>query len=308
MKSTLTGGSTMLVKSLPLDYVQELYLKYLNFDIKDYVKFDQIQLFRCNDTGFEFYEPRSAMGTPFFYEQLYKDAKWAYQDSKWEYNVASQFVKTGDRVLDVGSGAGQFLTCLHGVERVGLETNAQGRALTPERIVALDQTIEIHAVNNKEYYDFVSAIQVLEHIYDVKSFLEGCCRVLKTGGILVLSVPNNDGFVGRQTLPLNMPPHHMGRWSRRSLSALTTLFPLELLRIENEPLQEANVGWYLSWMEDEFLPRSRVKRSLFHRLGFSSDLRRWIMENRTTIMGHTILAAYRKTHQQKAAAQRSPTC
>lgn len=294
IKSPLTGGEAVLIKEIPVDKVIALYQSSLYFDVRPFLDSDRLQLYCCKETGYEFFEPSNVIGNPTFYEELYTDADWAYSDTKWEFNVAGQFVTPGDRVLDVGSGAGQFLASIHAEERVGLETNKKGREATPAGITALNEVVENHAASRAGYYDVVTAIQVLEHVYDVRAFLESCRELLKPDGTLVLSVPNNDGFVGAQEIPLNMPPHHMGRWNRRSLSSITGLLNLELLAVEFEPLQEGDTAWYQSWMEQKYLPQSKVVKSLYYRLGISSGIRKWLVENRKTLMGHTILAAYRK--------------
>jgi len=41
-----------------------------------------------------------------------------------------------------------------------------------------------------EYFDFVFAGEIIEHIFDIRSFLEEVCRVLKINGYLILSTPN----------------------------------------------------------------------------------------------------------------------
>ncbi len=292
--SPLTGGPIELLRTVSVEHLSSLYRRSLNFDLRPFFDVEAVHLFRCLDTGYEFFAPGDCAGSPEFYKELYENAEWAYQETKWEYGVAASFLKKDGRILDVGSGAGQFLASVQATERVGLETNYQGREATPAGIVGLDETVEIHAASKSNYYDVVTAIQVLEHIYDVRSFLESCCTLLRPGGTLVLSVPNNEGFVGAQELPLNMPPHHMGRWTRSSLSAIAPLLKLELIRVEFEPLQEKNLGWYKSWIEQEYLANSRIAKSLFHRLGFSDGLQRWLEANRSTIMGHTVLAAFTK--------------
>lgn len=296
----LTGGSARLIKEIPTEHLVSLYKSKLDFDVRPFLDVDAVQLYHCEETGYEFFAPGGVMGPPAFYEALYKDASWAYSDTKWEYEIAKSYVTKECRVLDVGSGAGQFLASVNAKERVGLETNKDGRAATPKDIIVLDEFVESHAASKAGYYDAVTAIQVLEHIFAVRPFLEACQALLKPGGILILSVPNNDGFVGRQELPLNMPPHHMGRWNRRSLSAIANLLDLNLLTVEFEPMQEVNLGWYQSWMEQEYLPRSRISRSLYHRLGFAAGIENWLAENRKTLMGHTILAAYRKPQSPDA--------
>ena len=294
IKSPLTGRDARFVKEISADHLVALYQAKLDFDLRPHLSVESIELFRCDETGYEFFVPSEAMGNPEFYETLYENADWAYSDSKWEYEIAGNFVTNECRVLDVGSGAGQFLASIDAKERVGLETNRKGREATPTGITTLDEVVEAHTASRAGHYDVVTAIQVLEHISDVRSFLEACRVLLKPGGSLVISVPNNDGFVGAQELPLNMPPHHMGRWTRESLSSLANVFDLELLTVEFEPLQESNLGWYQSWMEQKYFSQSKVIKSLYYRLGIASGIRNWLYENRETLMGHTILAAYRK--------------
>ena len=44
---------------------------------------------------------------------------------------------------------------------------------------------------DKEYYDIVVGIEVLEHLVSVKSFLQACYDSLKVGGNIILEVPNH---------------------------------------------------------------------------------------------------------------------
>jgi len=293
-KSPLTGGRVKLIKEISTDHLVALYHSRLSFDVKPFLSSKSVQQFRCEETGYEFFEPSEVMGNPDFYGKLYGNADWAYSDTKWEYKVAGDFVEKGFRVLDVGSGGGQFLASVEAKERVGLETNKNGRDVTPAGIKTLGEVVEDHAISNAGHYDVVTAIQVLEHVYEVRTFIDSCLELLKSGGTLVLSVPNNGGFVGASELPLNMPPHHMGRWNRESLSSIASLFELELLTVEFEPLQESNISWYQNWMEERYLPQSKIAKSLYYRLGIASGIENWLRENRETLMGHTILAAYRK--------------
>lgn len=301
-KSPLTGGAATYLKTIPFESLASLYRSKLDFDLFPFQNgVEETHLFRCAETSYQFFSPAEIMGTPDFYEALYGDGRntsWAYQDSKWEYEIAASFVINEAKVLDVGSGAGQFLSTLEKItdHRAGLETNPLGRkAAADAGIFSLDETVEVHATKKPEFYDVVTAIQVLEHVYDVRSFLDGCCPLLKPGGVLVISVPNNDGFVGAQAdLPLNQPPHHMGRWSRKSLSALAQVLQLELMRIEFEPLQKGILGWYQSSMEARYLPKSKFARTVYYRFGFANGVKKWLSENHSTIHGHTVLAAYQK--------------
>lgn len=94
----------------------------------------------------------------------------------------------------------------------------------------------------------VCSFQVLEHIADVKSFIESSLKALKKGGRLVVAVPNNDVLFFKyrnlrfqnnhylKTLLLNLPPHHMGLWNPRSIVNLASIYNLKLEALFKEPL------------------------------------------------------------------------
>ena len=84
----------------------------------------------------------------------------------------------------------------------------------------------------------------MEHVADIKSFMESSLAVLKLGGKIIVSVPNNDClmFEGEDTI-LNMPPHHMGMWNINSLLKLQDYFNMRLEAIYLEPLAEYHLGY-----------------------------------------------------------------
>jgi SAM-dependent methyltransferase len=116
-------------------------------------------------------------------------------------------------------------------------------------------------------------------------------RVLKPGGLLIYGVPNDDGFLRFADAPLNGPPHHMGLWTRRSLSALTSLFPIDVRSFDVEPLDE--LEWYQAVMEERYLPK-KWQRRVYHRLGGPALFKSFLRENAATIAGHTILVVYER--------------
>ena len=100
-------------------------------------------------------------------------------------------------------------------------------------------------------YDAVCAFQVLEHVAHPRRFLDACVRLLRPGGRLCIAVPNDDGYMGKQRrekASLNLPPHHLSRWGRRTLMSLEGLFPLKVRRIAFEPLSEHHVPEYIHCM------------------------------------------------------------
>lgn len=302
-QSPITSGPCRIIASLPVDEIVALYAKSFKIDISSsFGERRHIELMQCEDTGYRFYSPHEIAGDPNFYEALYsrqENRSWSYKDDKWEFQTAIELIQNPIAdLLDIGSGAGDFLVLAkkHVARCAGLETSQFGlEAARQKGLKVLNQTIEDYAADNPGRHDMITAFQVLEHIPDVRSFLTSCIRALKPGGRLVIAVPNNGGFVGKQKdQPLNMPPHHVGLWDHNSLRKLTSVFDLHLDKIDYEPLAEENINWYTALMEDLYLPKSRLARSLFHRCGFHRFFVKYVKENRDSIHGHTILVVYRK--------------
>ena len=88
---------------------------------------ETLNLWRCSASGVKFFEPMVCGDGP-FYEMLNK-AAWYYLDEKREYAVAARYVKSGDRVLDVGCGTGGFAAHVpDGAVFRGLELSLSGVA------------------------------------------------------------------------------------------------------------------------------------------------------------------------------------
>lgn len=101
----------------------------------------------------------------------------------------------GDKLLDIGCAGGAFsLECakmLGAKEICGIEID-ENRAKEAEnrgiRVFAMDASNTFPFKD--EYFDVIVANQVLEHVLDVDNMLRESYRVLKQGGVVVLSTPN----------------------------------------------------------------------------------------------------------------------
>jgi len=104
----------------------------------------------------------------------------------------------GLRVLDVGCGAG--LLC-EPLARLGatvtgidagdesLEVARRHAKLSELEIDYRHSSVEALAVSG-ESYDLVTALEVVEHVADVESFLDACATLVRPGGALALSTIN----------------------------------------------------------------------------------------------------------------------
>ncbi|MFK8011998.1 MAG: methionine biosynthesis protein MetW [Marinicellaceae bacterium] len=120
-----------------------------------------MKLYECCDTGYQFYYPYSLPGGPEFYEELYSSSgnDWGYQEGKWEHKYALSICQSGDALLDVGSGGGDFLKLVSNKVKkaCGLETSRFGQETSKIKgVTVFGETVEKHSSKNVSTYDVVT--------------------------------------------------------------------------------------------------------------------------------------------------------
>jgi 2-polyprenyl-3-methyl-5-hydroxy-6-metoxy-1,4-benzoquinol methylase len=231
-----------------------------------------VTLYRCERCDLGFFLPPCA-GDAAFYEQL-QQYGWYYQDHKPEYGFASTHVAGGARVLEVGCGKGAFRFALpRSVKYTGLEFN--DGAVRKARAAGLDvvkQPVEAHAASNPGKYAVVCSFQVLEHVPRPKQFVHACVEALAPGGKLILAVPAEDSFLAiAANAPLNMPPHHVLRWTDLALINLARREGLAVIDLWHEPVAPFHRDWHLQTLAFHYfvlrgLAKTRLlDRGLMHR-------------------------------------------
>jgi 2-polyprenyl-3-methyl-5-hydroxy-6-metoxy-1,4-benzoquinol methylase len=280
------SAGARLIETRSTAHIARLYADQFGY-AADFAGLDEIAVYECEATGYRFFYPFTLEGKEDLYRALEK-TDWCYEEDKWEHNIVASRIPETASLLDIGCGRGAFLSKVRSPHKTGIELNKSAAAFARARGIAVAESL---VQDHEGAYDYVTAFQVLEHIADPMPFLRSCLAVLKPGGSLIIAVPNNDAFIRIADLALNQPPHHVGLWSPRSLAALETLLPIELVSIEEEPLRETD--WYQQVIEERYLPR-KWQRSLYYRLGGSKVVRRFIEENRDSISGHTVIARFAK--------------
>jgi SAM-dependent methyltransferase len=111
--------------------------------------------------------------------------------------------RASDRVLDVGCGAGHLLARVPAGRRVGVDLahvllrRARGR-LGANVALAQGDAVELPFLSDT--FERVYCSEVLEHLPDPPAALGEIRRVLKPGGVAVLSVPNESLINAFKTL------------------------------------------------------------------------------------------------------------
>jgi len=98
------------------------------------------------------------------------------------------------RILDVGCATGNFLDGMRRLgdwQTVGVEPNPYASNYAQERLGLDVFACELKEASfEKDSFDIVTLWDVLEHVPDPMATLQEVARVLRTDGVLVLSLPN----------------------------------------------------------------------------------------------------------------------
>jgi SAM-dependent methyltransferase len=269
----------------------------IGVDVRDYFgDVSTVEVYRCERTGYRYYHPFSLAGRADLYERL--QTRPGYYRLKHEHRVARTFIESSHSVLEVGCGEGLFLSALaaDGIAVTGLEFNDLAvRKATAAGLAVSKQDVTAFAATRPEAFDVVCTFQVLEHVPDVKPFVDGMLSALKPGGLLVLGVPNNNPYLYRSDRlhALNLPPHHMGLWNRESLQRLADAFPMDVVQIDTEPFAPEDLPHYLQVN----LPHPRAARIATRALTAvrPQRLRNAVLAGVSSrLPGRNLLAVYRK--------------
>ena len=299
VKSPLTlNDNVSFIRCIKTQEIISQY-KIYNINVSKYFEgLHEISLYRCDESVYRFYYPNIVAGDSIFY-QHFQDFDWYYMPWKWEHEITTQYLKDGMKILEVGCAHGAFLQRVNELfdldTSIGLELN-ESTPVVNKKWQIVNQYVQEFAKNHLGEFDLVCSYQVLEHISNVHSFIESNIACLKKGGKLIISVPNNDSFIKDLDAALNKPPHHMGLWTKGSLISLTKIFPIKVFKVHLEDLKSYHVDNYI-WSQKYSKGNklfNKIKRKIEILIGSYSKIKAETLENRQTIVGHTILIVFEK--------------
>jgi SAM-dependent methyltransferase len=282
---------------------------------KTFDEIDILTLKECNDCRIQYFDPM-VEGNETYYE-MFSNNNYYYSKSKEEFSTVTEYVKTKDKVLDIGCGNGYYGKYLQNsvaVEYVGIDIN--------KNAVNFGQSNNLHILNThlndlperyNDYFDVVGSFQVAEHIVNVKQYFEQSLKRLKKGGIFFIAVPNNESFIKFISNSINnLPPHHLTRWNENTLRFISSKFNVDLIEIRKELLNDVHIKTYVDTIISNSLRQIRnqkfkivTKRSIFNKLlryinnkyvypVILKPIYKTIKIPNFKPIGHTIIGIYRK--------------
>ena len=128
--------------------------------------------------------------------------------------------------LDLGSEVGQFLKLVqrkHRIQPTGIDNFDRSNVVEvchkyfgldiddPDEVLDsswryVSRSLDKTGIALNEQFDFISALEILEHMTDTDAFLRDCRGHLRDGGHLVLSTPNINSLRNRIQVPLGIYP------------------------------------------------------------------------------------------------------
>ncbi|HEX2925740.1 MAG TPA: class I SAM-dependent methyltransferase [Ruminiclostridium sp.] len=204
----------------------------INFEKKEMI----YSIFKCSNCGSEFADPLLPPPDSWYINMD------EYYGWRWEFGKASEDITKnapkGD-ILEIGCGQGIFIEKLkeqHNVYGIDVNTTsieiAQKKGLKAfacklEDIAGLDIPCE---------FDTIAFFNLLEHIHNPKEFMTSVNKLVKTGGLIILSVPNIERASRKIWKEIwDMPPHHLVRYSCNGLKSLMEEAGFDIIKTEAEP-------------------------------------------------------------------------
>jgi SAM-dependent methyltransferase len=167
------------------------------------VLLDGGRLYKCEVCHLYFRYPRLSKNE---LDELYKNGSKQHWELKSElrndWEVAAAWIRKnlglGEKILDVGCSAGGFLEFLgNGYGRFGIEINEGAReiARAKEIVIVGNDFDDLNKMIGK--YDAVTAMDIIEHVQDPYLFLVKLSRVVREGGVIIVSSGDTESLSWR---------------------------------------------------------------------------------------------------------------
>ena len=165
----------------------------------------------------------------------------------------------GERLLDVGCDTGAFLDAacsLYGIAPVGVDVSVRAVAHAKARGIEAHAVFLEDAPPHLRDLALITALDLIEHVADPRTFLRSVHARLRPGGILYLETPNIQSTIyrlGRSLFNLwagcakgmferLFPTEHVQYFSDRGLTTLASSCDLQLVQLTKRRLYWSDIA------------------------------------------------------------------
>jgi SAM-dependent methyltransferase len=184
------------------------------------------------------------------------------------------------RLLDVGSGRGEFLSLMRrrGWQVMGIEKDP-GAATSSQNAgnpTLIGDPLEVTFSENE--FDLITFWHSLEHIPDLKGTVVRIAGKLQPGGVLAVAVPNPEGldarYYGRCWVPWDAP-RHLYHFRRQDMQTLWEPHGLRLTAMRSLPLDPfyAALLSEISWSSGSGIPLKAIRGVIIGSASFLAGLK-----------------------------------
>lgn len=187
-----------------------------------------------------------------FISSLYQMVRKRTMKSK-QVLVCTKVGKAKGDLLDIGSGAGAFLSTMKiaGWNVLGLEPDPDARAVAQRDFGVEAKPIELLMQLDEEQYDAVTMWHVLEHVHELDAYIIQIKKILRPGGRWFVAVPNytsKDAEIYGNGWAAYDVPRHLYHFSPDSMKRMLELNGLKLLEMKRMPYD----SFYVSLLSERY--------------------------------------------------------
>lgn len=158
------------------------------------------------------------------------------------FALLSARVKPPARVLDFGAGEGSFSQRLAdaGYEVLSVDIDeASFKATTPFEVMDFDDCAQMKEFCSRhdQKFDAIVSVEIIEHLENIRTYLETAAELAKPGASIVLSTPNATSWLSRITFYFAGVPRGFMETDFLSMGHINPIGAFELEKVL------ASAGW-----------------------------------------------------------------
>ncbi len=187
----------------------------------------------------------------------------SYPTNRWEYGESLRQCGHIESAIEIGAGDGAFMGRLlqHGADHAtAVEYSPYGLQAIRTKCpgVTVRHGDELATIDRTFSHAFM--FQSLEHIGNIDIFMETLSRLVTGQAFISVPNPERTAFGEQSGLTLDMPPNHIGRYSRLAMASLVRRHGFEVRSMTDEPLvwKEA----FPEYLRYRFLRLGQIQGSL----------------------------------------------